>query len=231
MDLQLALSLSSSSSSSSSCFTKFDLNKNNHDDNNNNNNNVHENKLFEYIKMQDYLNKRKLCVEGDHQEEEDGMHRLETLPLLFSNKSNNHEKEEEEEEDVNNEVQSTFIFINHKSTGEEENSVVGWPPVKSSRKKFCHQKNVIGDDGHHRCVKAMYVKVQMEGDGIARKIDLNLHHSYQTLVHTLAQMFGKCNEDVKLTYQDKEGDWLLAGDIPWGSFIESVQRLKLLKIH
>lgn len=29
---------------------------------------------------------------------------------------------------------------------------------------------------------------------------------------------GKCTEDrgsYRLTYQDKEGDWLLAGDVPW----------------
>ncbi|KAM0031045.1 putative transcription regulator AUX/IAA family [Helianthus debilis subsp. tardiflorus] len=37
------------------------------------------------------------------------------------------------------------------------------------------------------------------------------------------------NEDVKLTYQDKEGDWLLAGDVPWGLFVENVKRLKLVK--
>ncbi|KAM0008612.1 putative transcription factor interactor and regulator AUX-IAA family [Helianthus debilis subsp. tardiflorus] len=91
----------------------------------------------------------------------------------------------------------------------EENGVVGWPPVKSSRKTLCHRGGGS---------KSTYVKVQMEGNGIARKINLNLHHSCNTLVHTLAQMFGKCHEDVKLTYQDKEGDWLLAGDVPWGYF-------------
>ncbi|PWA42970.1 PB1 domain, AUX/IAA protein [Artemisia annua] len=95
----------------------------------------------------------------------------------------------------------------------EENDVIGWPPVKSSRKKHFRHKNHGGNGGGGS--KSMYVKVHMEGDGIARKIDLNLHHSYHTLGHTLAHMFGKCSEDVKLTYQDKEGDWLLAGDVPW----------------
>lgn len=77
-----------------------------------------------------------------------------------------------------------------------------------------------------------YVKVKMEGVGIARKIDLTLFHSYNKLTDTLISMFGKSKEigDVyKLTYQDKEGDWLLAGDVPWRTFVGSVQRLKLIR--
>ncbi|XP_076934288.1 auxin-responsive protein IAA31-like [Bidens hawaiensis] len=118
-----------------------------------------------------------------------------------------------------NEFESKFMFIKHKFSG-QETSLVGWPPVNKSRKKLC-----VGGTKP----KSMFVKVHMEGDGIARKINLNLHRSYRTLVHTLANMFGKCKEDVKLMYQDKEGDWLLAGDVPWGSFTETVKRLKLLK--
>ncbi|KAL7593842.1 hypothetical protein Lser_V15G33104 [Lactuca serriola] len=213
MELQLALSLSSSSSSSS---TQFDLNDQNHET-------VQGKAMFGFMKTEDLL-KRKLCVNGDDDEEE--FHAPETLPLLFCNNSN-----EDYGDDVN-EVESTFMFINHKNGG-DENGVIGWPPVKSSRKKLCHQNHggSGGDDGRRGSggSKSMYVKVQMEGDGIARKIDLNLHHSYHTLVHTLAHMFGKCKEEVKLTYQDQEGDWLLATDVPWGSFMEAVQRLKLLR--
>lgn len=36
-----------------------------------------------------------------------------------------------------------------------------------------------------------YVKVKMEGVGIARKIDLSLFQSYKTLTDTLISMFGK----------------------------------------
>lgn len=43
---------------------------------------------------------------------------------------------------------------------------------------------------------------------------------------------GKCNEDIEsytLTYQDKEGDWLLAGDVPWKYvYIYHLFRLYLL---
>ncbi|GFS30818.1 indole-3-acetic acid inducible 5 [Actinidia rufa] len=66
--------------------------------------------------------------------------------------------------------------------------------------------------------KSTYVKVKMEGVAIARKVDVNLHHSYQSLRDTLDNMFGRGLKNVKaykLTYQDGEGDWLLAGDVPW----------------
>ncbi|KAK5833813.1 hypothetical protein PVK06_017672 [Gossypium arboreum] len=52
-----------------------------------------------------------------------------------------------------------------------------------------------------------------------RKIDIKLYHSYQSLTNSFITMFAKdkkCDEDdYILTYQDKEGEWLIAGDIPW----------------
>lgn len=38
----------------------------------------------------------------------------------------------------------------------------------------------------------MYVKVKMEGVAIARKIDLTLYDSFETLTNTLIGMFGLC---------------------------------------
>ncbi|KAL0345318.1 UNVERIFIED_CONTAM: Auxin-responsive protein IAA10 [Sesamum radiatum] len=111
----------------------------------------------------------------------------------------------------------------------EDDVLVGWPPVKSWRKQFRHHSrrecasNYVnvengGGDGGGRRLNSMYVKVKMEGVGIGRKVDLSSHRSYQTLIAKLIAMFGKCEDNVetyKLTYQDKEGDWLLAGDVPW----------------
>ncbi|CAL0330484.1 unnamed protein product [Lupinus luteus] len=125
------------------------------------------------------------------------------------------------------------------STKNDGNDVVGWPPVNSYRKKLRHDN--YGDDvawihrqphSHVSVGSTLYVKVKMEGVGIARKINLTKHHSFQTLKETLMNMFGKCHQLSKfyeLTYQDKEGDWLLADDVPWRSFIQCAQRLKLVK--
>ncbi|OIT01448.1 PREDICTED: auxin-responsive protein IAA29-like [Nicotiana attenuata] len=151
---------------------------------------------------------------------------LQTLPLLVWDKVNEHDE---------------------RKDGDEE-GVVGWPPVNSLRKKLCHQNrraggamNYVtvenggggsGSGGGGRRSNSKYVKVKMEGVGIARKIDLSLFQSYGTLTDTLIAMFGKSKENgdaYELTYQDKEGDWLLAGDVPWRTFVGSVQRLKLVR--
>ncbi|KAE9609729.1 putative transcription factor interactor and regulator AUX-IAA family [Lupinus albus] len=124
------------------------------------------------------------------------------------------------------------------------NDVVGWPPVNSYRKKlrydnyedqmvwihhYHYSRSSVGMRGGSN---RLYVKVKMEGNGIARKINLNMHHSFETLKETLMDMFGKCHQHskcYKLAYQDQEGDWLLADDVPWKSFTECAQRLKLVK--
>lgn len=97
---------------------------------------------------------------------------------------------------------------------DEESYVVGWPPIKSSRKKELHiqQYHIGGQIINKRPsntttatykkinntntkgsaasnYNSMYVKVKMEGVAIARKIDLSLHHSYPTLKNTLITMF------------------------------------------
>ncbi|KAK4374546.1 hypothetical protein RND71_005223 [Anisodus tanguticus] len=156
-------------------------------------------------------------------QDENNVQLLQTLPLLVWDKTHDDHNEPQRKED-------------------NEDGVVGWPPVNSLRKKLCHQScrgamnyvtvenGSVGGGG--RGCNYKYVKVKMEGVGIARKIDLSLFQSYGTLTDTLISMFGKSKENgdaYKLTYQDKEGDWLLAGDVPWRTFVRSVQRLKLIR--
>ncbi|KAI4349338.1 hypothetical protein L6164_009938 [Bauhinia variegata] len=118
-------------------------------------------------------------------------------------------------------------------------------------------KNISAKDkGHPR--SSLFVKVNMDGVAIGRKVDLSAHSSYDSLTRTLEDMFGEsttgvsCNrsngEDpgVKvgaerqskmldgsskfvLTYEDKEGDWMLVGDVPWRMFVSSVKRLRIMR--
>ncbi|CAH8322608.1 unnamed protein product [Eruca vesicaria subsp. sativa] len=99
---------------------------------------------------------------------------------------------------------------------------------------------------------SMFVKVTMDGILIGRKIDLNAHNCYESLTNTLEDMFLKPNtgsstqetdghmetkakilpdgsSGLVLTYEDKEGDWMLVGDVPWRMFIGSVKRLRIMK--
>ncbi|KAM2407304.1 hypothetical protein ACFX1X_026507 [Malus domestica] len=93
------------------------------------------------------------------------------------------------------------------------------------------------------------VKVSADGAPYLRKLDLEEYKSYQELLTALDQMFTSLticrkyiedsNEVMKpalkgmdqyvLTYEDKYGDWMLVGDVPWKVFIESCKRIRLMK--
>ncbi|KAK7325194.1 hypothetical protein VNO77_29351 [Canavalia gladiata] len=109
-----------------------------------------------------------------------------------------------------------------------KNQVVGWPPVCSYRKK-----NTVNE------ATKMYVKVSMDGAPFLRKIDLAMHKGYPQLASALEKFFGcygigealkdadNC-EHVPI-YEDKDGDWMLVGDVPWEMFVESCKRLRIMK--
>ncbi|KAL0319202.1 UNVERIFIED_CONTAM: Auxin-responsive protein IAA14 [Sesamum angustifolium] len=110
--------------------------------------------------------------------------------------------------------------------------VVGWPPVRSYR------KNMMMKSGK-------FVKVAVDGAPYLRKVDLELCTSYQELLAALEAMFACltiCNavnerkimdstngKEYVPTYEDKDGDWMLVGDVPWKMFVESCKRLRLMK--
>ncbi|KAF8733389.1 hypothetical protein HU200_014997 [Digitaria exilis] len=85
---------------------------------------------------------------------------------------------------------------------------------------------------------AAFVKVSLDGAPYLRKVDLKMYKSYQELSKALEKMFssftiGNCGSqgmngmnESKLvdllngseyvpTYEDKDGDWMLVGDVPW----------------
>ncbi|XP_058760059.1 auxin-responsive protein IAA5-like [Vicia villosa] len=140
---------------------------------------------------------------------------LSLLPLTPHGHSDHHEHEPS--------CQSSTSTITKRGEDDGE-ALLGWPPVSYRKKKHSYNED--------QEVSSNYVKVKMEGVGIARKVNLTPHHSFQTLNQTLMHMFGKCDDDqqqYELVYQDKEGDWILAQDVPWRSFMECAQRLKLLQ--
>ncbi|GFP80899.1 auxin-responsive protein iaa8 [Phtheirospermum japonicum] len=88
---------------------------------------------------------------------------------------------------------------------------------------------------------ALFVKVSMDGAPYLRKVDLRTYSTYQELSSALEKMFscftlGQCGpqgaqkrevmsesklrdllhgSEYVLTYEDKDGDWMLVGDVPW----------------
>ncbi|KAA0059697.1 auxin-induced protein 22D-like [Cucumis melo var. makuwa] len=114
--------------------------------------------------------------------------------------------------------------------------VVGWPPVRSYRKNY-----LAGKKSETESSSGGYVKVSMDGAPYLRKIDLTIYKSYTELVKALENMFkfnlGGYSEkegfnngsDYAPTYEDKDGDWMLVGDVPWEMFISSCKRLRIMK--
>lgn len=134
--------------------------------------------------------------------------------------------------------------------------VVGWPPIRSFRKNTLATTSKNNDEVDGKPGPGtLFVKVSMDGAPYLRKVDLRLYSTYQELSTALEKMFscftiGQCGShgapgkemlsesklrdilhgsEYVLTYEDKDGDWMLVGDVPWEMFIESCKRLKIMK--
>ncbi|XP_051118934.1 auxin-induced protein 22D-like [Andrographis paniculata] len=113
--------------------------------------------------------------------------------------------------------------------------VVGWPPVRSYRKNALQAQKKPESDG-----SGMLIKVSMDGAPYLRKVDLKLYNNYFNLLKALENMF-KCTigvyseregyngSEYAPTYEDKDGDWMLVGDVPWNMFVTSCKRLRIMK--
>lgn len=134
--------------------------------------------------------------------------------------------------------------------------VVGWPPIRSFRKNSLAVTSKNNDEVDGKpSPAAFFVKVSMDGAPYLRKVDLRSYDTYQDLSSALEKMFscftlGQCGShgapgreilsesklrdllhgsEYVLTYEDKDGDWMLVGDVPWEMFIDTCKRLKIMK--
>ncbi|CAH8361472.1 unnamed protein product [Eruca vesicaria subsp. sativa] len=136
-------------------------------------------------------------------------------------------KEEQEVSCVRSNKRQLQSDNEEESTPPTKNQIVGWPPVRSYRKN--NNNNGVS-----------YVKVSMDGAPYLRKIDLKTYKNYPELLKALENMFkftigeysereGYKGSGVVPTYEDKDGDWMLVGDVPWDMFSSSCKRLRIMK--
>lgn len=155
--------------------------------------------------------------------------------------------------------------------------VVGWPPIRSFRKNIASsssskqapqsdsQNGLVSNNvvKHEKMVencqiqKGFFVKINMIGVPIGRKVDLNAYDSYEKLSNAVDQLFrgllaaqrdtsgsginiNQENEkaitglldgrgEYTLVYEDNEGDRMLVGDVPWHMFVSTVKRLRVIR--
>ncbi|XP_076935147.1 auxin-responsive protein IAA13-like [Bidens hawaiensis] len=138
-------------------------------------------------------------------------------------------------------------------------SVVGWPPLRRAHRLAFHNKSPeeqstsipdLNEDFKTDAKEVVFengyqpVKVNMDGTLYGRKVDLNAHNSYETLTQTLEDMFSEerssteaagqsklldATSEFVLTYEDKDGNRMLVGDVPWRMFLQSVKRLRIMR--
>ncbi|KAK9266799.1 hypothetical protein L1049_005183 [Liquidambar formosana] len=145
----------------------------------------------------------------------------------------------------------------HGSAPAAKAQVVGWPPIRSFRKNTMATSSAKNSDDAEGKSGAgcLYVKVSMDGAPYLRKVDLKIYKNYMELSSALEKMFscftiGQCGShglpgrdglsesrlmdllhgsEYVLTYEDKDGDWMLVGDVPWEMFTDSCRRLRIMK--
>ncbi|KAG2545221.1 auxin-responsive protein IAA14-like [Panicum virgatum] len=118
--------------------------------------------------------------------------------------------------------------------------VVGWPPVRAYRKNAFH---AAAEAASARTTKqggeqqgGLYVKVSMDGAPYLRKVDLRTYGGYRELRDALDALFGCFSSaaadggcQFAIAYEDKDGDLMLAGDVPWDMFICSCKKLRIMR--
>ncbi|KAL6888209.1 hypothetical protein ACP4OV_009235 [Aristida adscensionis] len=153
---------------------------------------------------------------------------------------------------------------NCSQTRSPSTPVIGWPPVRTFRRNLAvsgktspEQQNAKKAAKPEETKRAPFIKINMDGIPIGRKIDLNALDSYEKLSLAVDKLFRgllaaqqdqlaagskECPQEevpisglldgtgeYTLVYEDYEGDRVLVGDVPWGMFVSSVKRLRVLK--
>ncbi|CAO2194014.1 unnamed protein product [Urochloa humidicola] len=153
--------------------------------------------------------------------------------------------------------------------------VVGWPPVRSFRRNLASSRQSPLSSSAHGSAKGgvagskggsgggeggghkggLFVKINMDGVPIGRKVDLTAYGGYAELSAAVGKLFRgllagqrdpavgrRSGEEAAeggeepviggeytLVYEDEEGDRVLVGDVPWEMFVATAKRLRVLK--
>ncbi|CAL4943291.1 unnamed protein product [Urochloa decumbens] len=124
--------------------------------------------------------------------------------------------------------------------------VVGWPPVRSYRKscfqasskqstKQATKEEAVPSSAAASATGGAFVKVSMDGAPYLRKVDLRMYKGYRELREALEALFVSSNNgganlsEFAVTYEDKDGDLMLVGDVPFEMFTSTCKKLRIMK--
>ncbi|KAE8724275.1 Auxin-responsive protein IAA26 [Hibiscus syriacus] len=230
---------------------------------------------------------RSRFIKNSHQERDEALLSFGYFPSMKSNANQAQKFPPSEDRRVGSVLASPWAKNHHQNQPEHtamppncsqkriaSGPVVGWPPVRSFRKnhgtpssskpasdpprglphKIASEKKPAGTEPN---VKGLFVKINMDGVPIGRKIDLKAYDSYDKLSTAVDELFMRLlaaqrdpsagrvmnkqeeekpitgvldgNGEYTLVYEDNEGDRMLVGDVPWHMFVSTVKRLRVLK--
>ncbi|KAL8531746.1 hypothetical protein ACS0TY_008374 [Phlomoides rotata] len=132
----------------------------------------------------------------------------------------------------------------YSSPHENYNVLVDWnqlhPELKKTASLNTSKSKENCDDeseGIQSKQRWMYVKVNMDGVVVGRKVCLLEHMDYFSLALQLEDMFGKqsmsglrlfqAESRFSLFYKDNCDQWRMVGDVPWKEFVDRVKRLRI----
>ncbi|XP_057481540.1 auxin-responsive protein IAA32-like [Actinidia eriantha] len=134
----------------------------------------------------------------------------------------------------------------HPSGHDDYGDLIDWhelnPELKSSKMGYPTKNSEYCDDergGARSKERWAYVKVNMEGVIVGRKICIIEDMDYSSLAFQLEDMFGnqclsglqlfQAGTEFSLFYKDRDENWRAVGDVPWKEFVHCVKRLRIVR--
>ncbi|KAM1402211.1 hypothetical protein ACFX2I_010986 [Malus domestica] len=134
----------------------------------------------------------------------------------------------------------------HLVSLEGYDDLIDWPQANLNLKNtsILNVRNVAEDcdeeaEGVQSKERRAYVKVNMDGLVIGRKVCIPDHSGYSSLAFQLEDMFGRQSgsglrlfqdgSEFLLFYKDRDDNWRTVGDVPWKEFVECVTRMKIAR--
>ncbi|XP_050375082.1 auxin-responsive protein IAA32 [Argentina anserina] len=141
----------------------------------------------------------------------------------------------------------TYHHPAHFVSLESYDGLIDWPQATDLNLKnstVISPRNIPGDcgeeaEGVQSKQRRAYVKVNMDGIVIGRKVCVLDHSGYSSLAFQLEDMFGRqsvsglrlfqVGSEFSLFYKDRDDNWRVVGDVSWRDFVECVKRLRIAR--
>ncbi|KAG6655811.1 hypothetical protein CIPAW_05G242800 [Carya illinoinensis] len=131
-------------------------------------------------------------------------------------------------------------------SGQSYDELIDWPQANLNLKSSntIHSRSTPEDcdeesEGVQSKERWAYVKVNMDGVIVGRKVCILDHGGYSNLTRQLDDMFGtklpsglrlfEDGSEFTLLYKDTGENWRAVGDVPWKEFVEYVKRLRIAR--